>query len=254
VDDVEAAMHRTYKQDEFDYAQKRLGVDVARFGDDRTVIWPRQGLANFKPIVLRQARTTAIAARVAVAMETWYRVDRVPVEMVLVDDTGHWGAGVIDNLLVAGLPAIPIIYSEPALDRRYANRRTEMWFTMADAVKAGACLPPIPELVAELTQPTYSFVNGKLALEPKEMVKKRLGRSPDLADACAQTYALPDQPREMLAQLQAATTHARTDFDPFEMADGGSSRALCEFDPFDVRANATCEFDPFADDYGKGQR
>ncbi len=253
VDEVETAMRRVYKAEEFDYAQKRLGIDVARFGDDRTVIWPRQGLANFLPVVLRQVRTTTIAARVAVAIDHWYRRDRVPVEMILVDDTGHWGHGVIDNLLVAGLPAIPVIYSEPALDRRYANRRTEMWFTMADAVRSGASLPNIPELVAELTQPTYSFVNGKLALEPKEMVKKRLGRSPDLADACAQTYALPDQPREVFAQLQT-TTHAQTDFDPFDMSRAGTSRALCDFDPFDARgSNADNDFDPFADLYRKGQ-
>ena len=55
-------------------------------------------------------------------------------------------------------------------------------------------LPPIPELVAELTTPTYTFSNGKILLEDKDLVKKRLGRSPDLADALALTFAFPVMP------------------------------------------------------------
>ena len=63
-DDVRAAMQRNPDRPTFDWAQKRLGIDVARFGDDRTVIFPRQGLVAFQPQVMRGERTTAIAARV----------------------------------------------------------------------------------------------------------------------------------------------------------------------------------------------
>ena len=62
---------------------------------------------------------------------------------------------------------------------------------MADWVKSGGALPNVPELVAELTTPTYTFVGGKIMLEDKDQVKKRLGRSPDLADALALTFAYP---------------------------------------------------------------
>ena len=60
-------MHRHLPPDVYLWAQKRLGVDVARFGDDRTVLFPRQGLAAFRPVIMRNARTTDIAARVAKA-------------------------------------------------------------------------------------------------------------------------------------------------------------------------------------------
>ena len=96
-DDVERAMQQHLRITDYDWAQKRLGIDVARFGDDRTVIFPRQGLASFRPVVIRHARTTDIAAQVAKAKAAWGS------ELELVDDTGHWGHGVIDNLVAAGL-------------------------------------------------------------------------------------------------------------------------------------------------------
>jgi hypothetical protein len=60
-------------------------------------------------------------------------------------------------------------------------------------VKGGGGLPNIPELIGELTTPTYTFVGGKFLIEPKEQVKARLGRSPDLADALALTFAIAER-------------------------------------------------------------
>jgi phage terminase large subunit len=203
VEDVEAAQKRHLSKREYDHAQKRLGVDVARFGDDRTVIFPRQGLAAFKPVIMRGARTTEIAARIMLGMRKW------GAELALVDDTGHWGHGVIDNLVTAGVPAIGINYAGKALNPRYKNRRVEMWLKGADAIKGGAALPPIPEMVPELTEPTYTFVNGVFLLEEKDQIKARLGRSPDLADAYMTSYALEDMPGEVMQKLLGAS-HART--------------------------------------------
>jgi len=232
VEDVEAAMNRHYREDAFGWAQKRIGVDVARFGDDRTVIFPRQGVAAFRPVVMRAARTTEIAARVAKGIADW------GAELTLVDDTGHWGHGVVDGLLAAGLPVVPVIASDQAMDPRYKNRRAEMWLTMAEWVKGGGALPKIPEMVAELTQPTYTFASGRFQLEDKDMVKKRLGRSPDLADALAQTFALPDQPPDVLRRLQKRHT-TEHEFDPYASSSTPtgpvSGRTEHEFDPFEVR-------------------
>lgn len=191
VDEVEAAIGRHLKPDQYNWAQMRLGVDVARFGDDRTVIFPRQGLAAFEPTVMRVERTTNIAARVAKM-----KVD-LQSEMELVDDTGHWGHGVIDNLLAAGYTPIGVQFHGPAIDPRYKNRRAEGWMKMAEAIKGGMALPMIPELIGELTTPTYTFNMGKFQLEDKDQVKKRLGRSPDLADALALTFMFPDMPKQM---------------------------------------------------------
>jgi hypothetical protein len=150
--------------------------------------------------------------------------------LTFVDDTGHWGHGVIDNLLTAGLNCIPVIYSDPALDPRYRNRRAEMWMTGAEWVKNGGALPSIPELVGELTTPTYTFLNGKFLLEEKDQVKIRLGRSPDLADALFQTFAIPDMPNDVMRRLGKQST-AKRDHDPYE----STGRAESDFDPNDWR-------------------
>lgn len=220
IEDVEAAMALHVRPEEYEFSQKRLGVDVARFGDDRSVIFPRQGIAVFKPTVMRHQRTTEIAARVANGIVRW------GAEQVFVDDTGHWGHGVIDNLLAAGYPALGIQFHAPALDPRYANRRAEMWVAMTDAIKAGIALPKIEELVGELTTPTYTFVKGKFLLEEKDLVKKRLGRSPDLADALALTYAMADMPASMMHKFGKRDNAAR-DFDPYATP----GKAEHDFDP-----------------------
>jgi phage terminase large subunit len=214
-EEVQAAMARKVGEDSYAWAQKRLGVDVARFGDDRTVIFPRQGMVAFEPTVMRNARTTDIAARVAKVKAEWGS------ELEFVDDSGHWGHGVIDNLIAAGYGAMPVLFEGKAIDPRYKNKRTEMWLNLAEWVKAGGSLPNLPELVRELTTPTYTFVNGLFQLEPKDMIKKRIGTSPDLGDALALTFALPELPTE-----SGVPAFARS-----QMGEG-RGKALSEFDPF----------------------
>lgn len=227
IEDVEAAMSRHYTEDAYSWAQMRIGIDVARFGDDRTVMFARQGIVAFaKPVVMRTQNTVNIAARAAQG------IIRSGAEMVLVDDTGHWGHGVIDNLTTANFPAVGIVFSDPAIDVRYRNRRAEMWMQMAQWVKAGGALPRIDELVGELTTPTYTFVAGKFILEEKDLIKKRLGRSPDLADALALTFAVPDMPADMAAKLgRKQQAVAQMDEDPFAHLQGANVADRDE-DPF----------------------
>lgn len=209
-DEVNKSMQMQYREDAYSWAQKRLGVDVARFGDDRSVIFPRQGLASFMPVVMRHQRTTDIAARVAQAKVKWGS------EMEFVDDSGHWGHGVIDNLLAAGFSPQAVLFEGQAIDPRYKNKRTEMWMEMAEWVKRGGALPNLPELVPELTSPTYTFVQGKFMLEPKDLIKKRIGLSPDLADALALTFALKDMPTDHgIPPEWRPSNHALRDDNPF---------------------------------------
>jgi len=190
VDEVREAMKRTAPEHSWNWAQKRCGVDVARFGDDRTVIFKRQGLMSWPPHVLRNEDTMAIADRIGMIRREWNT------ELDLVDDTGHWGHGVIDKLRTMGHNPLAVIFHAKPGEERFGTKRDEMWLKMADWVKAGGCLPDVPELVAELTVPTYTFVGGKLKVEDKDQIKKRLQRSPDLADALACTFAIPDMPSQ----------------------------------------------------------
>lgn len=207
LEDVEAAMARHLRGPAYEWSQKRLGVDVARYGDDRTVIFPRQGLVSFLPVVMRHARDSAvstdIAARVMMAKAQWGS------ELEFFDATGGWAAGAVDVMRSNGVNPINVQFHADALDPRYYNRRAEIWFQMAEWIKGSGVLPKRAEMVAELTTPTYTFKDGTFLLEPKELVKKRLGRSPDIADALALTFGLPDMPREMIAKLRKQA-HATT--------------------------------------------
>jgi hypothetical protein len=99
-------------------------------------------------------------------------------------------------------------------------------------MKGGMALPNIPELVAELTVPTYTFLGGQFVLEEKDQIKARLGRSPDLADALAETFAIPDMPGGMAG----VGGKAESDADPYpqevEGAFAAVGRTVSDGDPF----------------------
>jgi hypothetical protein len=190
---------------------------------------------------MRTARTTQIAARAVESIAKWGP------GVVLVDDTGHYGHGVIDALVEGNHPAIGIVFSGKPLDKRYRNRRTEMWLEMAKWVRAGGALPNRPELVRELTEPTYTFVDGTFWLEEKDSIKKRLGVSPDIADALALTFSIPDMPdnveQRLIAELVAnggypapGSGKAAITYDPMQQTaplalDAGVGHALVDYDP-----------------------
>lgn len=207
LEEIEDATRRHLRPDAYEWSQVRLGVDVARFGDDETVIACRQGLASWPAVVLRGARTTEIAGRVL------EEARRRGAEVVFVDDTGGWGAGVVDALLQAGVNVVPVNFSGKAQDPRYYNVRSEIWFRMAEWVKRGGALPDDPLLASELASPIYAVREGRFWLEDKEHVKKRLRRSPDRADALALTFALPDVPSGV--STHGATQRGHSSDDPF---------------------------------------
>jgi len=213
-DEVEAAMRRQPADQDYLTAQKRLGVDVARFGADSTILFPRQGLVAFKPVEMRNARSNEIAARVMLAKATWKS------EIEFLDDTGGWASGVVDSLLQAGQSPVPVNFAGKPDSDKYLNLRAEMWFRMAEWIKRGGCLPNDSQLVKELTAPTYYFQNGKFQLEPKEQIKSRLGFSPDRADSLALTFRYPEMPAGIQAEMARLVPGYQSqalkhDYDPF---------------------------------------
>ena len=194
---VEEAMLRRPPRDSYHYSQKRLGVDVARYGDDLTVLFPRQGLMSYSPVHMTHARGTPvsmdIAARVMVAKRRWNW------ELCFFDDTAGWAHGAIDAMTTLGESPIALQYHSTRVpDPKYYNLRAYSWMMMAEWLEKGGALPSnIPELAGELTSATYTFKNGKFILEDKDLIKDRLGRSPNYADALSNTFAFPDQPTEL---------------------------------------------------------
>ena len=221
-DEVRTAMGRNPPPDAYDWAQKRIGVDVARFGDDRTVIFPRQGICAFKPIELRQADTNYIAAKVLHLVNTW------GAELVVIDDTGHWGHGVVDNLLAAGVHAIPVQFHDRKVHNPvYFNRRTEMLMECADWTRSRGALPNVPELLREMPAASYYFSEGKQRVAEKEDIKELIGVSPDYFDALALTFAIPDQPGGFTIEEALASPRLRPGY--------GTCQVIADYDPFDPR-------------------
>lgn len=212
-EEVEAAMKRVPVG--YQGSQKRLGGDMARFGDDRVILFPRQGLRAFAPIEMRNANGPEVAARIGLAKANWNW------EVCLLDDTGGWASSVHDSMIQAGMAPIPVNFSGKADDVRYLNRRAEMHFRMAQWVKRGGCLPRTPTLKKELTSPTYTYVNGKFQIEEKKMIKARLGFSPDESDGLCLTFALPELASGQ--QMKARTPENRRDI--------SAGRALSDYDP-----------------------
>lgn len=213
-DEVDTAMKRIIKPEDYEYSQKRLGIDVARGGLDKTSLFPRQGLRAFEPAEMRNAKGHEVAARAGLAKERWNW------EICFVDDTGGYGGSVCDSMIQGGLPHIPVNFAGSATDPRYFNKRSEIWFRMADWIKRGGALPNLPELKRELTTPTYSFQNGKFRLEEKEQIKKRLGFSCDDSDSLALTFSLIEKPGAGSPNMILNTW------------DVNHGKAICEFDPF----------------------
>ena len=206
--DVDEAMKRGIHSDDYKHSQKRIGVDVARFGFDSTVIFPRQGLRAFNYVTMKDARTDDIASRVIAGK------NRFGSEVEFVDGTGGWGAGVVDSMIRAGANPYEINFAGKADEHKsYYNKRAEMWFRFAKWVKRGAMMPKCVVLKKELISQTYGYKNGKLLLEDKELIRKRLGFSPDRGDALALTFAIDERPATTSAQKVVAGG-LKSDYDP----------------------------------------
>ena len=216
LEEAFAASRRVYRDEDYSFAAKVLGVDVARYGGDRSVIFKRQGLAAFIPEIFTSISNMDLAGVVARTITEW-RPDAVFV------DAGR-GEGVIDRLRQMGYDVQEINFGGKPMDPKYSNKRAEMWDTMARWIKSSGAIPNLPELISDLAAPQYEFSTqtSKFSVESKESMKKRGCKSPDVADALALTFSFPVQPRDAWAKNGMAIT----DYDP------GASSALTEFSPW----------------------
>ena len=123
LSDAEEAARKVYLSQDVAHAPKILGIDPARFGDDRSVVFKRQGLQAFDPLVFRGIDNMDLAARIANVIENW-EPDAV------FCDAGA-GAGVIDRLRQLDYDVIEVPFGGKALKPELnINRRTEMWWEM----------------------------------------------------------------------------------------------------------------------------
>lgn len=198
-DEVQSAMERHITEDKYNWAQKRMGIDAARFGDDPWCIFRRQGLASHPIIRMRNPRTPDVAARAANEAGKW----KGDVKM-FVDGTGGYGAGCIDALMQADYEVNEVQFGGKPMDPRFQDKRSEMIWDFVEWIKRGGCLAQDPNLKKQLVKSTYSFKNGKLFVIPKDMLKKELaGMSSDELDSGALTFAMPDSVDDLDGRITA---------------------------------------------------
>lgn len=166
-----------------------IGVDVARFGDDNSVLYIREGYEILDHISYNGNDTVYTAGQVANICKQYpdkharARIDGVGV-----------GGGVIDILNNEDIPNLEVIEihnnGEPLNKQEYCDWITEGFFELRDYMKAGMInLPDDDELIEDLCGRKYGFdSSGRLKIESKDKFKERFGRSPDKGDGFIQTW------------------------------------------------------------------
>jgi hypothetical protein len=184
-DVVQAARH--YKAVGFAELPKILSVDVARYGDDQTVIGIRQGrqcrvLGKYRGLSTVQATDKVIEF-----------IDKESPDAYIIDGDGI-GASVVDQLEARGYKQKLFEFhgAERANDvNKYFNKRAECWGLMNEWLASGAEIPDDPEMAVDLTGPQYGFSSKQqIQLEKKEDMKKRGLASPDHGDMLAMTFSV----------------------------------------------------------------
>ena len=163
-----------------------VGVDVARYGDDKTVITPRHGGIVEQQIVNGKESTDTTTGRVKLLAAPRF---------IGVDEDGIGGA-VVDQLLADKIDNVAGILngsSAKADDSglKFVNLRSQLWWHLADMFKKHEIyIPPnMTELAAELSAVRYKITRQGIAVETKEELKKRLRKSPDRADSLMYAFA-----------------------------------------------------------------
>jgi hypothetical protein len=171
-------------------ASRVWGLDVARFGDDSSVLCERTPRTVQFMEEYRNLDLMALTGRVKARWDGCTLSQRP--DLILVDSIGL-GAGVVDRLRELELPARAINVSESAsMADAYINLRAELWFKAREWLEDRSChLPPeYEQLCAELVIPHYEFTSsGKIKAESKADMKKRGHKSPNFADAFILTFA-----------------------------------------------------------------
>lgn len=177
----------------------KLVCDVARFGEDETVIGYRRG-----PVIRELERYQGKdLMKTAGRLKHYYdegqkEKSKMPVDHVIIDDTGL-GGGVTDRLSEQGVDVRPFLGGEAAFENeKFRNRRDEGYWALREEFRLeGINLEGFddePELIQQLTMLNYDFhSSGKIQVETKKQAKKRTNlSSPDRADMIAMAFA-PDQ-------------------------------------------------------------
>jgi len=199
--------------------KKVITCDPARFGNDETVIYYMENTVIKDEEIYGQIDSY----RLAVILKTM--ADRHGNPLIVIDE-GGLGGPIYDFVTNMGCNALAIDNSGKADNPyRYYNRRAEAWCTAGDMFAAGDVMfrSKDIQLKGQLCSPRYEFRNGKILIESKDSIKKRLGKSPDKADAYVNgLYALQYVEGELIGERSTYSTGFDDDDDIY----GGGHSAM----------------------------
>jgi hypothetical protein len=185
-----------------DHGALVIGVDPARFGDDRSCIIRRRnrkayGLESY--VKKDTMEITGIVHRII--------LEEQPHKVFI--DVGGLGAGIVDRLWELGHRDIVVAVNSgntPLDQKLYLNKRAEMWGVCKAWLHEEPCeIPDIDALHADLCSPRYKYdSNTRIIIEKKEDMKKRGIRSPDCADALCLTFSYQINPSSNIQRKKTA--------------------------------------------------
>lgn len=180
-----------------------VGVDVARFGEDETVIQPVRGLWAMEPTTMSGSDGTQVAKKIIEVVRNAKRESDGPVE-VKIDEIGLGSSPVdalnsMDMARQLGIVVRPLHVQSPAHDNdNYHDVGSEMAFNCADWMKSGGAIPDDPTLKEELQNTSYGLDSkGRRQVQDTAKIKKILKRSPDRRKALEMAVYNPRSKREI---------------------------------------------------------
>ncbi len=159
--------------------KKLITCDPARYGDDETVIY----LLKNTEIAESEIYGKKSLMHTANILHT---ISHKNGDCLIVVDVCGIGAGVVDRLIEMGDNVLGIDNASKSEEpEKYYNLRSQIWCKAADMFADGDIQLKNADhrLQGQLCTPRYEFRNGKILIEAKADIKKRLGNSPDRADA-----------------------------------------------------------------------
>lgn len=165
-----------------------MAIDVARFGNDSSVIGFRQG-RDARSIPSKKFKGLSLVKLADIACR---EADIHKPDAIIIEATGV-GAGLVDIMRDRGYKITEVHPGAAAHQHElYINRRAEYWSIMRDWLYEQGCIPEDKALFSQLTTILYSLDRHeqRVKLEPKEEMKKRGLESPDDADTLALTFAV----------------------------------------------------------------
>lgn len=204
---IEAAMQR--KPEGYAWEALVLGVDVARYGSNESVLAPRRG-KDAKSLEWQRYRglSTDVLGEKIAAFNLEHQCDGIFI------DEGGVGGGVIDFVRRMGHSCIGVLFGSrqpgmraPSTNEKVANKRAQMYVELREWLKSG-CIPNDEDLKRQLIAIEY-FVNKQDEIQL--ISKEDMAESPDLADALAETLAFPVSPKRRFGVKQTA----KMEYDPY---------------------------------------